>query len=712
MARIITQYNRRSFIKKSVSAGGGMLIGFSWLAGCAPADQQTKNIPEHWYDINAHLKIANNGIVTIFSPNPEIGQNVRTSMPMVVAEELDVDWKNVRVEQAPLHTDHYVWQLAGGSQSLRRGWQSLRLAGATARQSLINAAASRWNVNPKSCSTANGFIYNENGDKLSYGEIAELAASIDTPAEVELKDPKDFKLIGTPVRNVDMEGILSGKALFGLDFYREGMLYAAAIRPPSFGLTLKQVDETAAKLIEGVIDVIPFGDKVAVLATSTWAAFKGRKALRVEWNEPDFLEDSEYHQKELNRLLEVGAKTPERKDGDIKSAFSNADKIIERVYEAPFLPHNCLEPMNFFANVTPEKVELIGPIQTPAWTREQIAELLGRPEEEISVQMTRMGGGFGRRLYGDFAKEAAEISNKSGKPILMVYSREDDMTAGIYRPASSYKFKAAIKNGQLTGYHLRGAGINMDSTVRPLFFPSGAIENLLLESHILESNITTGAWRAPVTNFLAFAEQTFFDELAEELKIDPVAFRLDLLEKAKSNPVGNIEYNPEKLAGVIKLVAEKGNWNEKNDKIYRGFSAYYSHNTYVAEVAEVVLEKGMPRLKKVICAVDCGIVVNPIGALNQVEGAIIDGIGHAMFGELLFEKGKPLSQNFDDYRLIRMKEAPKIEVHFVKSYEDPTGLGEPALPPAAGALANALYKATGQRIYNQPFVKNMPILMG
>jgi len=712
---IKTAHNRRSFLKISGAAGGGMMLGFSWLAGCVSATDKgvkevAKAIPDAWYNINAFLKIGDTGLVTIMSPNPEIGQNVKTSMPMIVAEELDVAWKDVVVEQAPL-SDGFERQVAGGSQSIRKGWDSLRMAGATARQMLVNAAAARWEVNASECTVSEGVIKNATGETLTYGEIAADAAKLDVPENVELKDPKDFKIIGTDTRNVDIENIITGKPLFGIDTKKEGMKYAAVLRPPAFGQALVDYDDADAKAVEGVSEVLKFGDKVAVLANSTWAAMQGKKALKANWKTAETLENTEQHSKKMTALLDKRAKEPKREDGNVKRAFDEADSVVERVYEAPFLPHNCLEPMNFYADVTAEKVDLLGPIQTPAWTREKVAKLLNREEADIHIGMTRMGGGFGRRLYGDFVEEAAEISSLAKTPVQVLFSREDDMTAGTYRPCSKYKFRAAIKDNKITGYHLTEAFVNggmWDSIAQN--FPAACIESVLVESHNLESNITTGAWRAPVTNFLAFAEQAFFDELAHIINVDPVEMRLSLLDNAINNPVGELEYEPEKLKNVIKLAVEKSGWGNALDRVYQGFSAYYSHNTYVAEVAEVIIEDGSPIVKKVICAIDCGIVVNPIAAKNQIEGGVIDGIGHAMYGDFSFVNGKPQYSNFHQYRMIRMGEAPQVETHFVKSYNSPTGLGEPTLPPAGGAVANAIHAATGKRLYNQPFVKQVDVL--
>ncbi|GJM35700.1 MAG: isoquinoline 1-oxidoreductase subunit beta [Saprospiraceae bacterium] len=712
MTLIKTQYNRRSFLKASTLAGGGFVLGFNWLAGCTPVAEEVAEFvpPSAWFDLNAYLKIGDTGVVTIMAPNPEIGQNVKTSMPMIIAEELDVAWRDVIVEQAPLNTESFSRQVAGGSQSIRQGWQSLRMAGATARQMLVLAAANLWGVAPEDCTTSDGVITNNRGESITYGEIALAASALEVPEEVKLKNPSNFKIIGTNISNVDIEGIITGKPLFGLDVRREGMKFAVVLRPPAFGQKLESFVDTAAREVKGVTDVIRFGDKVAVLANSTWAAMKGKKALSAKWITENPLESTTYHDEELNKLLDKWTELPLRKEGSVRYDLAIADQVIERVYEAPFLPHNCLEPMNFFADVTDEKAELIGPVQTPEWTRKRVATLLGREEKDVTIDLTRMGGGFGRRLYGDFALEAAEISSLAKLPVMVVFSREDDMTAGTYRPASKYKFKAGIKAGKMTSYYLVGAGVNMDNSTRENNFPAGAVENYQVESHNLESNITTGAWRAPVTNFLAFAEQSFLDEVAATLGQDPIQFRLDLFDQAKNSPFGELGYDVEKSKGVIKLVAEKAYWGKPKPGVYQGFSTYYSHNTYVAEVAEVIMENGAPKVQKVVCAIDCGIVINPQAAINQAQGGIIDGIGHAMYGDFVFENGVPQSSNFNNYRLIRMQEAPEVEIHFVQSNNDPTGLGEPTLPPVGGAVANAIHAATGERIYKQPFVKNLKVL--
>ena len=723
-------FSRRNFLKTSVLASGGMLIGFNFLTACKPEAKMPEDIASlNFNDFNAYIKISDKGYVTIFSPNPEIGQGVKTSMPMIIAEELDVEWKNVTVAQGILDTKNYKRQIAGGSQSIRSNWNVLRQTGATAKQMLVTAAANKWKVNASTLKASKGTITNANGETLGYGDVVKEAALLEVPEKVKLKEIKDFSIIGKDAINVDIDKIITGKPLFGLDYKTEGMLYASVLRPPSFGQVLASFDATQAKNISGVVDVITIGDKarkfldkgyvswtvalsesdkVVVLATSTWAAIKAKKAIKAIWKETSQLESTELHHQKLTSVLDRKKTKVLREDGNLTKAFKEADTVIERVYSSPFLPHNCMEPMNFYANVTAAKIDLVGPTQTPAEVQKSVAVLLDRKKEEISVEMTRMGGGFGRRLYADFAIEAAEISDKVKKPIKMVSTREDDMTTGIYKPSVKYSIKASLKGGKITGYHLKEAAMNggMYGAISN-FFPAGCIPNFKVESATYNSNITTGAWRAPYTNFLAFAEQSFFDELATELKVDPIQLRLNLLQKVKNTTDKKIQYSGKRMEDVIKLVRQKGNWGKSSNGVYQGFAAYYSHNTHVAEIADLVLQDGKPVIKKVTVAVDCGVVVNPTGAKNQVEGGVIDGIGHAMYADFAFKDGKPQSKNFDSYRLIRMQETPKVEVHFVQNELSPTGLGEPALPPAGGAVANAINAALGKRIYKQPFINDL-----
>ncbi len=702
----LVKTNRRDFLKLVTAVSGGLVIGFGWGDSEAQTVKLVDDAVLADVNFNSYLSISPDDVITIFSPNPELGQNIKTSFPMVVAEELDADWAKVKVVQAALDTKKYDRQLTGGSGAVPHSWERLRKAGATARQMLIEAAAKKWNVSPASLIAEKGKVIDKAGNRsFTFGELATDAASIPVPTEVKLKDKKDFKLIGTFVKGVDNQAIFTGKPLFGLDFYREGMLQAMIQRPASFGMKIKSVDSAAAKAVPGIVDVVQFKNNVAVVGKSTWQIIKARKLLKIEYEPDGTLESSMDHDKLFKNLLNSKEATVRRKDGNVDTAFKNAAKVIVKEYQCPFLPHNPMEPMNFFANVKTDGVELIGPCQLPDMSRNEVAKLLGIAPDKITLELTRLGGGFGRRLKSDYVLEAAELSSIIKAPVKVTWLREDDMGGGSYRPAVRYRFEAALDaSGNLIGYKLRGVGINAGNPTREDNFPSGAVENLLIDSVEHKSPITTGAWRAPITNFLAYAEQAFIDEVAMEAKQDPVQFRLNLLDKAKKTPTGAIKYDIDRMKAVIQLAAEKSNWGKKAG-VSQGFSVYFSHRSYVAQVAEVEMKNGKPTLQKIVAAADCGVVINTSGALQQVRGGVVDGIGHAFFGNLTFKNGEPEQKNFNAYRLIKLKEVPEIDVHFVNNGIDPTGLGEPALPPTGGAVANAFFKATGKRLYNQPFIK-------
>jgi isoquinoline 1-oxidoreductase beta subunit len=703
----LSNSSRRNFLKNSLIASGGLFLGFNLGGSKVLAEALISHATEAGLsaEFNSYLSIGSDGIVTIFSPNPEIGQNIKTSFPMIVADELDVDWTKVKTVQAALDNSKFERQVTGGSGAVPHSWKRLREAGATARQMLMEAAAKRLKVPVAELSTADSMVIHQaSGRKLSYGELAEEAAQLPVPANVKLKDPKDFKLIGKAVKNVDNKDIITGKPLYGMDFHREGMFLAMIQRPPAFGMKIKSVDDSAVKSMPGIIDVVTFNNKVAIVGNSTWQIMKARKALKVNYEKEETLESSADHDRLFKELLESTDAKVQRKDGDVEAAFKNAAKVVRSEYQCPFLPHSPLEPMNFFAHVKPDGVEMIGPTQTPDRARSSASKITGIPTEKITVQMARMGGAFGRRLMADFAEEAVEVSKLTKKPIKLIWSREDDMTGGNYRPAVRYRFEAALdKQGNMTAYKLRGVGINSGNPTRENNFPSGSVENLLIDSVEHKSPITTAPWRAPITNFLAFAEQAFIDEVAQAAGKDPVQFRIELLDKAKKSPVGKIGYDIDRMKTVTQQVAEKANWGKKKG-VYQGFSVYYSHLSYVAQVGEVAIEDGKPVVKKIYAVADCGQVVNLSGARQQVMGGIVDGLGHAMYGNLSFKEGEPQQKNFNNYRLIRIKEVPEVEVHFVDNGIDPTGLGEPALPPTGGAVANAIFKATNKRMYNQPFI--------
>ncbi|HEY3405007.1 MAG TPA: molybdopterin cofactor-binding domain-containing protein [Ohtaekwangia sp.] len=747
MEKINTYQSRRSFLKSSMLAGGGLMITFSGLGKLiSPENINSINVADEWNELTGYIKIAPDNIIKILNPNPEFGQNVMTSLPMIVAEELDVDWKKVIVEMGPHDNVKLGPQFTGGSNSVRMYWKPLREAGAAARQMLRDAAAQTWSVPVDEVTTKAGTLHHEKSGKSgSYGEFASKAATNPIPKDIKLKDVQRFNVVGNSSRNVEGSKIVTGKPLFGIDTRVEGMLIAMMEHPPAFGKKLKSFDATETLEMPGIKDVFTiklyedgseqaafdtrtFNDLVVVVGNTTWEVMSARKKLKVVWEpiseskevingfrgktEVIIPAEPESTSTQLAKMIEYSKKPSQqlRRDGDPETAFTHAAQILERTYTAPFLAHNCMEPMNFFAHVTDEKALLIGPHQAPGWIEPTLSKILNLPPEKIEIQMTRMGGGFGLRAYGHYLVEAALISRKVKAPVKLVYSREDDMTYGIYRPMYTATYRAALDaNKNVIAFHVKGGGIP-EHPVHANRFPAGAVDNYLAEGWTIPSNITIGAFRAPRSNFNAAAEQSFLDELAELAGKDPIDFRLELLKRAKENPVGqNNDYDADRYAGVLNLLKEKSGWNNPENKKYsRGVAAYFCHNSYAAHVVDVVKKDGQPYVERVFSAVDCGVVINPDAAINMVQGAVVDGIGNAFYGGLTHKDGVSDQNNFNRYRIIRHKEAPKtIDVSFVKSDVDPTGLGEPPFPPVFAAVANALYKNLGKRFYDQPFGKQI-----
>lgn len=737
--------NRRSFLKASALAGGGLMLSFSGLAHFRADDKiMDADFAEQWNEITGYIKITNDNIVKILNPNPEFGQNVMTSLPMIVAEELDVEWQKLVVEMGPHDNVKLGPQFTGGSNSVRMYWKPLREAGAAARQMLREAAAQTWGVPLEEVTTKAGMLYHvKSGKSGTYGDFASKAAALPIPKGVALKDVKNFKIVRSSRKNVEGVNIVTGKPLFAMDYTHEGMLVAMIEHPPAFGKKLKSFDASEALKMPGIKDVFSiklyedgfeqagfdtrtFNDLVVVVGKTTWEVMNARKKLKVTWEPISETKETiggfrgktevtipaglESTNTQLEKMSDYAKKPAQqlRRDGDPETAFTNAAQILERTYTAPFLAHNCMEPMNFFAHVTDEKALLIGPHQAPGWIEPTLSKILNLPADKIEIQMTRMGGGFGLRAYGHYVTEAALISKKVKAPVKLVYSREDDMTYGIYRPMYTATYRAALDaNKNLIAFHVKGGGIP-EHPIHANRFPAGAVDNYLAEGWTIPSNITIGAFRAPRSNFNAAAEQSFLDELAELMGKDPIDFRLELLKRAKENPVGkNNEYDADRYAGVLKLVKEKSGWNNPENKKYsRGVAAYFCHNSYAAHVVDMVKKDGQPYVEQVFSALDCGVVINPDAAINMVQGAVVDGIGNAFYGALTHKDGAPEQNNFNRYRMIRLREAPKkIDVSFVENDIDPTGLGEPPFPPVFGAVANALYKASGKRYYQQPFLK-------
>jgi isoquinoline 1-oxidoreductase beta subunit len=742
MAHQKTGMQRRSFLKVTALAGGGLMINLSWLPFFGQTGNNKTGLSEEWVEINGFIKITPDNVIKILNPNPDFGQNVMTSLPMIIAEELDADWKMVVVEMAPHNNAKLGPQFTGGSNSVRMYWKPLREAGATARNMLMQAAAENWKVPIEEITTGACILYHKkSGKSATYGSVATKAATMPVPKNVKLKNVNDFKIVGNSQQNVEGLKIVTGVPLFGMDYKHAGMLIAMIVHPPAFGKKLQSFDASetlnmpgikevfSLKLYEdgfeqGGFDTRSFNDLLVVVGSSTWQVMEGRKKLKVTWEPAGEIKETmsgrggktevvvpgtlESTTKQLQLMQEYAVKPAQqlRKDGDPETAFKNATQVIERTYTAPFLAHNCMEPMNFFAHVTNEKALLVGPLQAPGWIQPTLAKLLKLPADKIEIQMTRMGGGFGRRAYGHYLSEVALISKKINAPVKLVYTREDDMTYGIYRPMYTATYRAALDaNKNLIAFHVKGGGIP-EHPVHANRFPAGAVDNYLAEGWQIASNITIGAFRAPRSNFNAAAEQSFLDELAEAMGKDPIDFRLELLKKAKEKPVGkNNDYDADRYAGVLQLLKEKSGWGKPENKKYsRGVAAYFCHNSYAAHVVDMVMKDGQPYVERVFSAVDCGIVINPDAATNMVQGAVVDGIGNAFYGGLTHVDGVVQQTNFNNYRMIRMQESPKkIDVSFVDNDIDPTGLGEPPFPPVFGAVANALYKLEGKRNYKQPF---------
>ncbi len=692
---------RRSFIQKTALFSGAFCLGFDWFQANGKEVSMVQTTMDSGR-FNAFLAIDPSGKIILYSPNPEIGQGIKTAFPVVVAEELDVDWKDVEVRQANLDTQNFERQLTGGSGALKHSWERLRKAGATARKMFVQAAAQTWNVDASTCKTSKGFVLGPKGQKASYGSLVAIASKLPVPTEVTYKNRKDYQIIGKRTKGVDNKNVVTGKSVFGLDIDKPGMLIAQIIRPP-FGATLKSFDAADALKMPGIIDVVSFKNKVAIVGKSTWEVMKARGTVSCKYN-PGDLESDSTHQKWFDEGMKTDKATVQRKDGDFAAALARSAKVVEATYECPFISHSPMEPMNFFADVRADgTVLLAGPTQVPQSAQKAVASLLKIDEKKVEVELSKMGGGFGRRLNNDFALDAAELSSIIKKPVKVMWTREDDMGGGIYRPAARYHFKAGLDaSGNMIAFYLRGVGINAGNATRQDNFPVGAIENVLVESVNQVSAVSTGPWRAPITNFLGYAEQAFLDEVAEAGGKDPVQMRLDWLARAKSNPVGKITYEPDRFIEVIKQAAEKSNWKKKPG-VHQGFSVYFSHLSYVAQVADARIVDGKAKITHVTAVTDCGEVVNLSGAENQIKGAIIDGMGHAMFAKLRFNEGVASPTNFNGYRLIKGNEIPTINAYFVDNGIEPTGLGEPALPPTGGSIANALYAATKKRLYKQPF---------
>jgi len=727
--------NRRSFIKVSALAGGGLMIATIDGFDDVFAQGATNFTP------NAFIKITPDNIVTIIAKNPEVGQGVKTSMPMLIAEELGVEWKNVRLQQADLDPAKYGPQNAGGSTGTPTNWEPLRRAGAAGRHMLIAAAAQTWSVPASECSASAGRVTHAASDRsLSYGELATKAASIAPPdvRTVALKDPKDYTIIGTPTPGVDVKAIAMGKPIFSIDFTVPGMLYAVFEKCPVFGGTVASANLDAitsmpgvkhAFIVEGGSDLTGLLGGVAIVADSWWLAESARRKLVVKWNDGPTASQSSVGF--ATRAEALAAQPPQftiGKDGDPIAALASAAKTVEGAYSYPFISHAQLEPENAVARWNGNKLEIWSPSQTPQRGRDMIKRLFNLGDADITQHMIQAGGGFGRRLSNDYAVEVAWISKQiGGTAVKLLWTREDDMRHDFYRPGGFHYLKGGVDaNGKIVawrGHFVSYGPMNPPANAPNTFaasanvpateFPSGLVPNFAIECSLMPLGVPTGALRAPRSNAVAWVYQSFIDELANAAGKDPLQFRLDLLATPRTKPAGD-GFSNERMIGVLKAVAEKSGWanrpmGQTANRTAMGIACHYSHRGYFAEVAEVTLGDGNAlRVNKVWVAADVGRqIVNPSNAINQVQGAVMDGLSELMAQEITIDNGRTVQSNFNQYQLIRMRNAPPaIDVHFVITDNPPTGLGEPALPPILPAVCNAIFAINGQRIRSLPLSKH------